>query len=449
MFIAERDGLITLDIPTGGPTMMTRAPLARQQESHRLIAAPEIVDGVEMISTFIYIDPQKSEQLKALGVIVEEDFDSFVTAAIPVDKIEKVAALDAVKEIEVAKIVYDHTNMAKYYTNTNDVLNFSTDAIAARLPYSFTGKGVIVGVIDGGIDFQHTMFSDTSGVSRIKRAYMATNSYTIRQYDNISDLTTDYSYKSHGTHTASIAAGTPITVDGVTYGGMAPEADIVLAGLGYYSTSTNIANSIKRIFNYADSVGKPCVINISLGSHDGPHDGTGSIQKVFSQYAGENPNHIICISAGNDAANYGAVHNQGMGSNDSPFSTIIYGYAQSNTSYLNKYYRGYIWVYPRVTDTKLAIQFHVVNTSTDSILWTSDVITSSADSVPGIKTYFTASPKLKLYYDRYSTKYYYQIDFNDVTVNKQSDYSSSDYALAMSVYPTEWLLHDWLLGLSI
>jgi len=49
MFIAERDGLITLDIPTGGPTMMTRAPLARQQESHRLIAAPEIVDGVEMI----------------------------------------------------------------------------------------------------------------------------------------------------------------------------------------------------------------------------------------------------------------------------------------------------------------------------------------------------------------------------------------------------------------
>ena len=184
--------------------------------------------------------------------------------------------------------------MARYYTNTDDVLNYSNDAITAGLPQAFKGTGVVVGVIDGGIDFQHRMFKDANGNSRIKRAYVARGAGSFTTYTSVgSSPTTDDSSDSHGTHTSTTAAGSEITVNGTVYGGMAPEASLVLVGCGQYLYNTNIANGIKYIFDYADSQNMPAVCSISLGSHMGPHDGTGELAATFSQYAGINPNHII------------------------------------------------------------------------------------------------------------------------------------------------------------
>ena len=435
LFIAERDGLISLDVKLPGPKMMSRAPLLRMQPVDRIIAPAERVNGVDMVSAFIHINPNYASKLESLGVVIQERFRDFVTAMIPVDKIERVAEIAEVKQVNVARKMKLRTNMARYYTNTDDVLNFSNDAVSAGLPQAFKGSGVVVGVIDDGIDFQHKMFQDSNGNYRIKRAYVATGSGRFSTYTSItsSSPTTDDSGESHGTHTSSTAGGSNITVSGTTYGGMAPEADLVLVGCGEYLYNTNIAAGIKYVFDYADSQNKPAVCSLSLGSHFGPHDGTGELASVYSEYAGSNPNHIIVYAAGNEAGNgssYGFVHAEGNASSSTPFSTVLNGYAGSSK---NASYYGYDVFYARTANKALACKLHVVNTSSNTVVWTSGAITSSTTSVSGVTTYFRSSPQVTISRDSYSGKYYVQLYTN---ASKQSSYSNSNYALAISVYPT-------------
>lgn len=437
LLIAERDGLISLDMKVSGPKKLTRPPLLRTQPVERLIAKPERINGVEMVSAFIHIDPKNTTMIERMGVVIQERFNEFVTALIPVDKIEDIAAVDAVKEVNVARMVQRKTNMARYYTNTDDVLNFSSDAIAVGLPQAFRGSGVVVGVIDGGIDYQHQMFKDANGNSRIKRAYKA-NSYTLTNVTN-SSPTTDDTSESHGTHTSTTAAGSEITVNGIVYGGMAPESDIVLIGLGQYMYNTHIANGIKYIFDYADSQNMPAVCSISLGSQMGPHDGTGELASTYAQYAGSNPNHIIVNAIGNEAGgDYGKQYSGGTSSSSTPFTTVLNGlynlYNGYSASYLNRTYQGYDVFYARTPNKTIACRLHVVNTSDNSIVWTSNAITGTTTGVSGITTYFDRSPQVTISKDSYSNKYYVQLYFNQVS--KKSSYNGSNYALAISVYPT-------------
>lgn len=445
LFIAERDGKISLDITLPGPKMMSRAPLLRTQPVDRLIAPAEMVGGERVVSAFIHINPNHTSKIEAMGVMIQERFNDFVTALIPVDIIERVAEVSDVKEVNVARKMRLRTNMARYYTNADDVIDYSNDAITAGLPQAFKGSGVVVGVIDDGIDFQHSMFKDANGNSRIKRAYVAKGAGSFTTYTSVSSTspTTDDSSESHGTHTSTTAAGSTMTatVNGTstTYGGMAPEASLVLVGCGQYLYNTNIVNGIKYIFDYADSQNMPAVCSISLGSHMGPHDGTGELASVYAQYAGSKANHIIVNAAGNEAGgSYGKQYCGGESSSSAPFTTVLNGcYYPNNgygSSYLNRMYQGYDVFYARTANKALGCRLHVVNTTSKSIVWTSNAITSSTSSVSGITTYFSSSPSVTISRDSYSGKYYVQLSFNQMT--KKSSYNASNYALAVSVYPT-------------
>jgi len=429
LFIAERDGLISLDEPVIVSSNICRAPLKNNVPMYdRTIAAAEEVNGVSMVPAFIHINSSNTAEIERLGVIVQEQFNGFVTALIPVDMIESVAAVADVKEIKVAQKLRKLTDRSRSYTNADDVIYYSADAVAAGLPQAFTGKGVVVGVIDGGIDFQHAMFNDSTGNTRIKVAYIAKGQETLTKYSDISSLTTDDTGESHGTHTSTTAGGSSLTVDGVTYGGMAPESELVLVGLGDYMYNTNIANAIKYVYEYAEAQGMPSVTSLSLGSHFGPHDGTGELASVYSQYNGNN--HIIVYAASNDAGGSdGSVHVEGTASSTTPLTAAINSYAYSSSQYL---YYGYSLWYARTKDTKLACKLHVINKSTKSILWTSSAITSTTSSVSGITSYLKKSPTVTISQDTYNSKYYVQIYYGNGSMYA----TNSNYALAVSVYPT-------------
>ena len=106
-----------------------------------------------------------------MGVVVQSKFiNGLITALVPIDKIAEVAGIRSVKRVNVSSLKKPLTNAARQKTNTDDVLTLSNDARAEGLLHGYDGTGVLLAVIDDGIDFQHIAFKDKNGNSRIKRA---------------------------------------------------------------------------------------------------------------------------------------------------------------------------------------------------------------------------------------------------------------------------------------
>ena len=195
------------------------------------------------------------------------------------------------------------------------------------LTQAFKGKGTLVGVVDIGIDYTHpTFLSSEDNHLRIVRAwdmldipsgqtYNDKKTFPIgKLYTETEDIaakgaTTDSKTELHGTHTAAIAAGSGYDKP---YIGMAPDADIYAVGCIIGSNSSYLPSSMEnisttslntlafqRIFEYADTIGKPCVINYSIsGVQDMTNDDAllnEYLTKITSQ-----PGHIIVSSIGNN-----------------------------------------------------------------------------------------------------------------------------------------------------
>ena len=168
----------------------------------------------------------------------------------------------------------------------------------------YTGEGVVVGILDFGFDLTHPAFYNPSGTTRIVRVWDQSVSGTHPSgYSYGAEYTTaaaiaqkaHTSDEYHGTHVLGIAAGKGVGTT-LSYQGIAPKADIVLVELG--EDESDLCDAIKYVFDYATSVNKPAVINMSLGSHMGPHDGTSYMDRLIDSYSGAGK--IIVGAAGNE-----------------------------------------------------------------------------------------------------------------------------------------------------
>lgn len=202
------------------------------------------------------------------------------------------------------------------------------------LPQAYTGKGVVVGIQDIGFDLTHPTFYTTNMKDyRIKALWDQLSKDTIGStlpvgcdYRDASNLlqighSLDGFTQTHGTHTAGIAAGSGSEGNNIVspYRGIAYDADIVLVANAtgnnidlidkkdYYKyTYATDALGFKYIFDYADSQGKPCVINFSEGGHQDFHGYDQLYYEMLDKITG--PGHIIVASAGNDADWINYVH---------------------------------------------------------------------------------------------------------------------------------------------
>ena len=257
------------------------------------------------VQAFVSVDePEDIEALNRIGVSVEAVFDGFVTVSMPAQAIDAVAALDGVRRISLARSLHLCNDSARYFSRVDQV--HAGEGMVTGL----TGKGVIVGIIDTGIDFNHINLCDEQGRSRFCAVYMPEDSTGVSPVvdgltlpgscyetpEQISHLTTDFNGSSHGTHTTGTAAG---AFQGNDLHGVAIEADIVACAMPENQfTDVNVANSVKYIFDYANRHNRPCVINMSIGTNEGPNDGTSFLCKVYESLSG--PGRICVLSAGND-----------------------------------------------------------------------------------------------------------------------------------------------------
>ena len=417
-------------------------------------APTRFVDGVEMVDAFIDIESgDVISRLKAQGVMVNCEFDGFVTALIPVDKLSLVSYLPGVKDVEISKLVELCTDTTLRVTHAGEVIN----GTEYGLPQGYDGSGVVIGIIDNGFDYQHLAFksAEDNSRTRIVRVYDPENTTghpavigantlpgSVFMGAQIDTMTTD-SENTHGTHTASIAAG--LHVNG--YGGMAPNADIVMCVCRYLNLNipeTEVINSIKYIYSYADSVGKPCVISVSVSTPHGPHDGNDRISKALEQVTG--PGRIFVIAAGNTGG--GFKYSCGKARSKHPFNMLLGNTTtQGNTDefcFLNGIFFD-TWI--REKGVRPYAKFHIFDSFSKRIVWESDLISVySKIDASAISQYFAPDPSVDsvgylsaLISQTSSGKYEVQCFAHNLltrsyTVN-DAGMKVSRYMVAMSIYP--------------
>lgn len=238
--------------------------------------------------------------------------ENISTAFVKIENLPLLESIQCLKYADIGEKLDLEVNNARITTNTNSV------HMGTGISQAYTGTGVIVGIIDEGFDYTHPNFKDINGNLRISRVWERTNSngtpptslgFTYGSEYNgstaILNKQKDMIDQSHGTHVAGTAAGTG-TGNLSLLKGMAPNSEIVLVSgyrptEGYLSTSTNFTyiDAITYIKNYAASVNKPVVINMSFGTTLGPHDGT-TIEETAINSMANTQKLVLVASAGND-----------------------------------------------------------------------------------------------------------------------------------------------------
>lgn len=191
---------------------------------------------------------------------------------------------------------------------------------AAPLNTSYTGQDVIVGVVDQGIDWQHPDFIDANGNTRVLRYWDHTMTGTPPagygygvEWDSTSinngTCTSTEEASAHGSTVAGQAVG-----NGNANGrniGMAPDANLVIVetNFGLPNWTLTIADAVDYIFKVADEYNMPAVVNLSLGTYLGSHDGRDPASEMMEMLIDEKPGRIIVGALGNSGAQ-GKYHNQ-------------------------------------------------------------------------------------------------------------------------------------------
>jgi subtilisin family serine protease len=243
-----------------------------------------------------------------------------VTARVPLDRIEMLRQLPYVESLKATQLL-------------TPSLKATTEDIQARadlLPPSSQGqqgKGVIVGIVDYGCDFHHNNFRNPDGTSRVlalwdQTALTGAASYlgyghvytqadinaALRSVEPYMSLGYDPGRGSHGTHVMDIACGNG---NGTGVPGVAPNADIVFVQISasdiafegpevvgsHFGSSVQLLEAIQFIFDQAGD--RPCVVNLSLGTNGGPHDGSGLVEQGIDAIVTAQPNRAVVIAAGN------------------------------------------------------------------------------------------------------------------------------------------------------
>lgn len=253
-----------------------------------------------------------TDRMQQLGITIVDQIGRMLILRVPAESLLALNDMDEIVSVSADQMNQLMNNNARIKSKVLEVAT-QEKAIANKLPQAYTGKGVMVGIIDTGIDFNHAAFRNAYGTSRVKMAMIFGNedlTTNTTDANEIAELTSDRLYETHGTHVAAIAAGS--IVEGLDKQGMAPEADLLLCGMSNNIYESNIIQAIKNFFDYAKSQNKPCVINCSIGNVLGFHDGTGSAVlmglKEYYKTNGNKEGNICVFSAGNSGGHQTAIY---------------------------------------------------------------------------------------------------------------------------------------------
>jgi subtilisin family serine protease len=336
-------------------------------------------DGRTSVGVNVELASQSDEELKAAGFAVGARLGDVATVETDVERLPELAALGSVRKLSAATFLHPLNDRARLQVGIDNSLN--------QRVVSQTGRGVVVGIIDTGMDFRHQDFTvpGTGGrQTRIKAlldmTYYGTAqagqdipadpgwNYTLpgatatighlyteadintalqspKPANQNSDVVKERDKNGHGTHVAGTAAGNGMASPTPgTYAGMAPDADLIIVKASRQNDGTDnfgnddVINALKFVQQKAAELGEPFVINLSLGGHGGsPHDGTDPDERAIDNLVNGGAGRAVCVAAGNEggsgihaSGNVAAGGDTALGVNGSnPGSFTLY-YANSD-----------------------------------------------------------------------------------------------------------------------
>ena len=204
----------------------------------------------------------------------------------------------------------------------------------APLGVAYTGRDVIIGVVDQGIDWLHPDFLDANGNTRVLRYWDQASSgptppapYGYGQEWDSTDInngtcTSTEEASAHGSTVTGIAAGNGFA-NGANMG-IAPDANLVIVESNFSSPNwtLTIADAVDYIFRIADEYNMPAVANLSLGTYFGSHDGNDPAAEMMETLLDEKGGRLVVSATGNSGAK-GTYHQQGNPNADTNFVWFV------------------------------------------------------------------------------------------------------------------------------
>lgn len=254
-----------------------------------------------------------------LSAMVTTLMSGYAIITIPENKIDALTAYEEIIFIEKPKRLFFSVNQGKAVSCITPVIS---------PPYSLRGKGVIVGLIDSGIDYSHPDFRKEDGSTRIlglwdqtipagvsatpPLGYAVGTLYTEERLNEALGtgsreealrLVPSVDLSGHGTHVAGICCGNGRASQG-RYTGTAPESDMLVVKLGNaegnsFPRTTRLMEAVNWLIETAVARNQPLVINLSFGNSYGSHSGRSLVETYLNTVASVWKT-ALCIGTGNE-----------------------------------------------------------------------------------------------------------------------------------------------------
>lgn len=260
-------------------------------------------------------------QVREIAESVVELSNEFAIVTVREDRLEALAGIEAVEYIEKPKRLFFQVENGRRVS--------CMTSVQIRPPKLY-GTGVLVAIIDSGIDYANLDFRNADGTTRIyalwdqtipgnpPEGYVQGTEYTQEkinealQQENRTErmkIVPSEDRSGHGTAVAGIAAGNGRGSKGARYQGVASESGILVVKLGTpreegFPRTTELMQAIDYVVKKAQRAGRPVAINISFGNTYGSHTGTSLLGRFIADIANLWKS-VICIGMGNEGASAG------------------------------------------------------------------------------------------------------------------------------------------------